>query len=138
MLGLKPNINIQKEKYYLFQNRNMSYFWKNDLFLSGARSKHAISNKCIFYKQTTKCFCKSICSEKNIFKSIQRGNHFKVKGQWKIMGIGRFLFLSFWDAPVFSPPGDKVVRYVAHAMEEKNPSNAEIENMSMETATELE
>lgn len=39
---------------------------------------------------------------------------------------------------MFSPPGDKVVRYVAHAMEEKNPSNAEIENMSMETATELE
>jgi hypothetical protein len=44
---------------------------------SGARNKHAISTKCIFYEETTKYFCKSICSVKNILKHIQRGNNFQ-------------------------------------------------------------
>lgn len=47
---------------------------------SGARNKHAIRTKCIFYKETTKYFCKSICSEK-IFYNLSGGKLiFKVKG----------------------------------------------------------
>jgi hypothetical protein len=78
-MGFKSKINTQEKKDGLLQKKIVILF-PDKCFVSitsGARNKHAISTKCIFYEETTKYFCKSICSVKNILKHIQRGNNFQ-------------------------------------------------------------